>query len=98
MQGEHANRIWNLIYSQSCFTNITDKCTERRIFHRLISGALVPLPHCIWRLFIYFTISLFVGTERVMRHAIDCDSVFCTDTRVASQGTCLSGELAAILC
>ena len=43
-QGEHANRIWNLIYSQSCFTNITDKCTERRIFHRLISGAVVPLP------------------------------------------------------
>ena len=38
-QGEHANRIWNLIYSQSCFTNITDSCTERRIFHRLISGA-----------------------------------------------------------
>lgn len=50
VQGEHANRIWNLIYSQSCFTNITDSCTERRIFHRLISGLalfLNTLP--VWR-------------------------------------------------
>ena len=46
MQGEHAHRIWNLIYSQSCFTNITDKCTERRIFHRLISGALAICKLC----------------------------------------------------
>ena len=45
-QGEHAHRIWNLIYSQSCFTNITDKCTERRIFHRLISGARVGPMSC----------------------------------------------------
>ena len=46
MQGEHAHRIWNLIYSQSCFTNITDKCTERRIFHRLISGAPAVCKPC----------------------------------------------------
>lgn len=47
MQGEHAHRIWNLIYGQSCFSNITDPdtCTERRIFYRLISGStLAPVP------------------------------------------------------
>ena len=40
-QGETATRIWDAIYSQSCFTNITDPdtCTERRVFYRLISGA-----------------------------------------------------------
>lgn len=40
MQGEHAHRIWNLIYSQSCFSNINDPdtCAERRVFYRLISG------------------------------------------------------------
>ena len=40
-QGEHAHRVWGMIYSQSCFSNITspDTCTERRIFYRLISGA-----------------------------------------------------------
>ncbi len=40
MQGEHAHRVWNLIYSQSCFTDITqpDVCTERKVFYRLISG------------------------------------------------------------
>jgi hypothetical protein len=33
-----------MIYSQSCFSNITspDTCTERRIFYRLISGARTP--------------------------------------------------------
>lgn len=38
--------MWNLIYSQSCFSNITahDACTERKIFYRLISGAAVPRP------------------------------------------------------
>ena len=41
MQGETATRIWEAIYSQSCFTNISDPdtCTERRVFYRLISGA-----------------------------------------------------------
>ncbi|KAK9916428.1 hypothetical protein WJX75_002458 [Coccomyxa subellipsoidea] len=39
-KGEHAHRIWNLIYSQSCFSNINDPdtCAERRVFYRLISG------------------------------------------------------------
>ena len=41
VQGETATRIWEAIYSQSCFTNISDPdtCTERRVFYRLISGA-----------------------------------------------------------
>lgn len=40
MQGEHAHRVWNLIYSQSCFTDVMqpDVCTERKVFYRLISG------------------------------------------------------------
>eukprot|EP00884_Botryococcus_braunii_P002582 jgi/Botrbrau1/12324/Bobra.0205s0022.1 len=39
-KGEHAHRIWNMIYSQSCFSNMTDKdvCAERKVFYRLISG------------------------------------------------------------
>jgi ERO1-like protein alpha len=39
-QGEAAARIWNAIYTQSCFANIhaNDTCTERRIFYRLVSG------------------------------------------------------------
>ncbi len=35
-KGEHAHRIWDAIYSQSCFSTIN--CEEKRIFHRLISG------------------------------------------------------------
>jgi len=44
MQGEHAHRVWNLIYSQSCFTDIAqaDVCTERKVFYRLISGEAKP--------------------------------------------------------
>lgn len=40
MQGEHAHRVWDLIYSQSCFSGIAqpDVCTERKVFYRLISG------------------------------------------------------------
>jgi Endoplasmic Reticulum Oxidoreductin 1 (ERO1) len=39
-QGEAAARIWDAIYTQSCFANIhaNDTCTERRIFYRLVSG------------------------------------------------------------
>ncbi|KAK9810482.1 hypothetical protein WJX72_011392 [[Myrmecia] bisecta] len=39
-KGEHAHRIWELIYSQSCFQDINapDTCAEKRIFYRLISG------------------------------------------------------------
>ena len=35
--------MWGMIYSQSCFSNITapDTCTERKIFYRLISGAVL---------------------------------------------------------
>ena len=46
--------MWNLIYSQSCFSNITahDACTERKIFYRLISGAgaatLYWFPQFLW--------------------------------------------------
>lgn len=41
MQGEHPHRIWKLIYSQSCFTDVDSlaSCPEKRIFYRLISGA-----------------------------------------------------------
>ena len=44
MQGEHAHRVWNLIYSQSCFTGVMqpDVCTERKVFYRLISGEGSP--------------------------------------------------------
>lgn len=35
-KGEHAHRIWNSIYSQSCFESIN--CAEKRVFWRLISG------------------------------------------------------------
>lgn len=42
MQGQAAHRIWDAIYTQSCFTNRQDEtCTERRIFYRLISGAIL---------------------------------------------------------
>lgn len=39
-KGEGAAKIWQAIYSQSCFNNITDPdtCPERRVFYRLISG------------------------------------------------------------
>lgn len=39
-KGEHANRVWNAIYSQSCFSNIShpDTCEEQRVLYRLISG------------------------------------------------------------
>lgn len=38
-KGEAAARIWEAIYTQSCFTNrVDDNCTERRIFYRLVSG------------------------------------------------------------
>ena len=42
MQGEHAHRVWNLIYSQSCFSGIADPdvCAERKVFYRLISGMI----------------------------------------------------------
>ena len=45
MQGEHPHRIWDLIYSQSCFQDAMEQCTERRVFYRLISGQL-PCPRC----------------------------------------------------
>jgi hypothetical protein len=54
-QGEHAHRIWNMIYSQSCFNNVTDKdvCAERKVFYRLISGGFsivfVGPPLCFCR-------------------------------------------------
>lgn len=40
LQGEHAHRVWNAIYSQQCFSDLndTDTCQEQRIFYRLISG------------------------------------------------------------
>ena len=41
-QGEHPHRIWDLIYSQSCFLESLEQCTERRVFYRLISGQLRP--------------------------------------------------------
>jgi hypothetical protein len=34
--GEHAHRIWDAIYSQSCFSTIN--CEEKRVFQRLVSG------------------------------------------------------------
>ena len=37
LQGEHPHRIWDLIYSQSCFAD-TATCAEQRILYRLISG------------------------------------------------------------
>ncbi|CAD7695908.1 unnamed protein product [Ostreobium quekettii] len=41
-KGEHTQRVWKAVYSQSCFTGSTnpgeDECTEKRIFYRLISG------------------------------------------------------------
>ena len=47
-QGEHAHRVWNLIYSQSCFSGIADPdvCAERKVFYRLISGALQAAALC----------------------------------------------------
>ena len=42
VQGEHPHRIWDLIYSQSCFLESLEQCTERRVFYRLISGQLRP--------------------------------------------------------
>lgn len=46
LQGEHAHRVWNAIYSQQCFNDLndTDTCQEQRIFYRLISGE--PWHHC----------------------------------------------------
>lgn len=46
LQGEHAHRVWNAIYSQQCFSDLndTDTCQEQRIFYRLISGK--PWHHC----------------------------------------------------
>ena len=38
VQGEHPHRIWDLIYSQSCFLESLEQCTERRVFYRLMSG------------------------------------------------------------
>ena len=40
VQGEGAAKIWQAIYSQSCFTDIKhpDTCAERKVFYRLISG------------------------------------------------------------
>lgn len=40
LQGEHPHRIWQLIYSQSCFSDVDSlaSCPEKRIFYRLISG------------------------------------------------------------
>ena len=45
IQGEQAHRVWNLIYSQSCFMDVMqpDVCTERKVFYRLISGERSPL-------------------------------------------------------
>ena len=47
-QGEHAHRVWNLIYSQSCFSGIADPdvCAERKVFYRLISGVLQAAALC----------------------------------------------------
>lgn len=41
--GEEAHRIWNAIYEQNCFLELSgqrksDSCTEKRILYRLISG------------------------------------------------------------
>ena len=48
MQGEHAHRVWNLIYSQSCFSGIADPdvCAERKVFYRLISGTFQAAALC----------------------------------------------------
>ena len=49
LQGEHPHRIWDLIYSQSCFQDALEQCTERRVFYRLISGAAGRLHLCtVW--------------------------------------------------
>jgi ERO1-like protein alpha len=47
LKGEAAARIWDAIYTQSCFANIhaNDTCTERRIFYRLVSGEQM---HAAW--------------------------------------------------
>jgi ERO1-like protein alpha len=46
-KGEHAHRIWAAIYGQSCFASPggpsllkaeLERCTEKRVFYRLISG------------------------------------------------------------
>lgn len=41
MQGEHAHRIWNAIYSQNCFKDVHSDsgCNEESlVFYRIISG------------------------------------------------------------
>lgn len=40
VQGEHPHRVWNQIYSHSCFQGMTNasECTEQRVFYKLISG------------------------------------------------------------
>lgn len=37
-QGEHAHRIWDVIYSQRCWQDGSDWCHEAQIFFRLVSG------------------------------------------------------------
>ncbi|KAK9850278.1 hypothetical protein WJX84_007666 [Apatococcus fuscideae] len=39
-KGEHPHRVWNQIYSHSCFQGMTNasECTEQRVFYKLISG------------------------------------------------------------
>jgi hypothetical protein len=40
VQGEHAHRIWNAIYSQNCFKDVhSETCNEESLFfYRVISG------------------------------------------------------------
>lgn len=41
LQGEHAHRIWNAIYSQNCFNDVHSEngCNEESlVFYRIISG------------------------------------------------------------
>jgi Endoplasmic Reticulum Oxidoreductin 1 (ERO1) len=43
-KGEHAQRIWSVIYNQSCFDGLSldapesIQCREKRVFYRLVSG------------------------------------------------------------
>ena len=42
VQGEHPHRVWNQIYSHSCFQGMSNasECTEQRVFYKLISGII----------------------------------------------------------
>ncbi len=50
VQGEHPHRVWNQIYSHSCFQGMTNasECTEQRVFYKLISGMqIISAPHLV---------------------------------------------------